>query len=338
MGPEIPTAAITLLFGPRTGADTDATPASRSPTDCAQPRRLTAAKCAAVNLAFPSARCIFSESSQEEGVLHTSGKVPEDWWVMAIAPRSQKEYLGYPTQKPLALMDRIIRAASNPGDIVLDPFCGCGTTIAAAETLWRQWVGIDVTHLAISLIKKRLVDSFGPDIETKYETKGEPMDLAGAQQLADEDKFQFQAWALGKVNARHAAGQSAKRGADGGIDGRLFFHDGAESDQTRRIVISVKGGKLKADDVRALEAVRARDNAEIGVLISMNKPTKGMRADAASAGHYTSSFGGEYPRIQLLTVEDLFDGRTINYPAENITTKKAPRRPRSDGEQLSIGD
>ena len=138
--------------------------------------------------------------------------------------------LGYGTQKPEALLERILKASSSEGDLVLDPFCGCGTTVQVAQRLNRRWIGIDITHLAIGLIKKRLSDAFGPEIKSTYDVIGEPTDLAGAGQLAAEDKYQFQWWALGQVGARPA---EQKKGADRGIDGRLYFHDD-ESGQSSR--------------------------------------------------------------------------------------------------------
>ena len=231
------------------------------------------------------------------------------------------ERLGYPTQKPEALLERIIRTSSNEGDVVLDPFCGCGTAIAAAQRLNRRWIGIDVTHLSIALIKQRIADSFGA---LAYTVLGEPTTVDDARALADTDKWQFQAWALGLVRARPA---EVRKGADKGIDGRLFFHGGTASGKTDQIVISVKGGKLKADDVRALEGVRARENAAIGVLVSFDEPTKRMRADAAALGHLETRWGA-FPRIQLLTVEELLAGKSIAYPhvtGGNKTYKAAPK-------------
>jgi DNA modification methylase len=246
------------------------------------------------------------------------------------------ERLGYPTQKPEALLDRIIQASSTPGDIVLDPFCGCGTTIASAQRLGRRWVGIDVTHLAINLIRTRLLDSYGREL--KFELVGEPTTLDDARQLAEEDKFQFQAWALGLVGARP---EQVKKGADKGIDGRLFFHDGTTSGKTHQLIISVKGGKLKADDIRALEGVRSRENAEIGVLVSFDEPTKKMRTDAASLGFYESKWGS-YPRLQLLTVKELLEGKTVAYPhvtGGNRTFRTAPKAKTVREElQLGVGD
>lgn len=233
-----------------------------------------------------------------------------------------KERLGYPTQKPEALMDRIIQASSNAGDVVLDPFCGCGTTIASAQRLGRSWIGIDVTHLAIGLIRTRLRDAYGPKLA--FRILGEPTTLDDARELAAQDKFQFQAWALGLVGARPA---QVRKGADKGVDGRLFFLDGTKQGKSDQVIISVKGGQLKADDIRALEGVRAREGAAIGALISFEVPTKHMRADAAAFGFYDSAWGS-FPRIQLLTVGDLLEGKQVQYPhvtGGNVTFKRAPK-------------
>ena len=255
------------------------------------------------------------------------GKSIGDVWIDIPPINSQaQERLGYPTQKPEALLERIIRTSSNEGDTILDPFCGCGTAVAVAQRLNRQWVGIDITHLAIGLIRHRLQDAFGQNIAATYKVIGEPTDLAGARQLAHDAPFQFQAWATGLVGARVT---EMKKGADRGIDGRLYFHD--EPGKTKQIILSVKGGDLKADDVRALLGVINREKAEIGVLIAMNEPTKGMRADAASAGFYklpVGQGGQQYPRLQILTVADLLTGQRIKYPSvgyRNVTFKRAPR-------------
>lgn len=244
-----------------------------------------------------------------------------------------KERLGYPTQKPVALLERIIEASSNPGDMVLDPFCGCGTTIEAAEKLDRRWIGIDVTHLAIGLIKTRLRDAFG-DV-ARYKVIGEPTTAEDAAELAESDKYQFQWWALGLVGARPV---EQKKGADKGIDGRLYFHDGSK--ETRSIILSVKGGNLKATDVRDLRGVLDREKAEMGVLLSFEPPTKPMRTEAASAGFYTSPWG-KHPRLQLLTVADLLDGKTIDYPqtaGTNLTYKQAPKAVRKVAEPKGLFD
>ncbi len=232
------------------------------------------------------------------------------------------ERLGYPTQKPEALLERIIESSSSPGDVVLDPFCGCGTTIAVAQRLGRTWIGIDVTQLATTLIKRRLRDAFG-DAAT-FAVVGEPTTLDEAAELAATDKYQFQWWALDLVHARPVP-EKQKKGADRGIDGRGYFHDetGAE---TKQIIFSVKGGKLKADHVRDLRGVIEREGAQIGVLISMEAPTRPMREQAASAGFYESNWG-KHPRLQLLTIADLFGGKGIDMPPQQsgTTFKRAPK-------------
>lgn len=246
-----------------------------------------------------------------------------------------QERLGFPTQKPVALLERIVAASTNEGDVVLDPFCGCGTSIDAAQKLGRKWIGIDVTHLAISLIKTRLRDTFGD--MARYEVIGEPTTAQDAEELAKNDKYQFQYWALGLVGARPAQ-QDEKKGADGGIDGRLYFKDGGE--KSRQIIFSVKGGKLKADDLRALYAVVDKQKADIGVLISFDAPTKPMRADAASLGFYESPWG-KHPKIQLLTVAELLDGKSVDYPKTagvNQTYKQAPKHLKKVAEQKDAFD
>jgi DNA methylase/NACHT-associated inactive restriction endonuclease len=258
----------------------------------------------------------------------------QDMWTDIDPINSQaQERLGYPTQKPEALLERIILAGSNAGETILDPFCGCGTTISAAQRLDRRWIGIDVTHLAIGLIKTRLRDAFGDS--AKYQVVGEPTTAEDAAALAASDKYQFQWWALGLVGARPV---EQKKGADKGIDGRLYFHDGSK--ETRSVVLSVKGGKLKATDVRDLRGVREREKAEMGVLISFEPPTKPMRAEAATAGFYDSPWG-KHPRIQLLTVAELLEGKRIDYPQTagvNQTYKQAPKAVRKVAEPKGLFD
>jgi site-specific DNA-methyltransferase (adenine-specific) len=247
-----------------------------------------------------------------------------------LKPQDQ-ERLGYPTQKPEALLERILRASSNEGDVVLDPFCGCGTTVQVAQKLNRRWIGIDITHLAIGLIKTRLDDAYGPEIRSTYEVIGEPTDVAGAAQLAEENKYQFQYWALGLCCARPTEG--IKKGADRGIDGRLYFHDD-NSGSSRQIIFSVKGGhNIGVSEVRDLIGVLQRERAEIGVYISFEEPTKPMLREAAEAGFYTSpgssgAAGEKFPRIQLLSIRDLLEGtRTVQRPlhVRDTTFRKAPR-------------
>jgi DNA modification methylase len=251
----------------------------------------------------------------------------QDLWV-DLDPINAKaaERLGYPTQKPESLLERIIESSSNQGDVVLDPFCGCGTSIAVSEKLKRNWVGIDITYLATHLIKSRLVDAFGENVD--FSVIGEPTALEDASKLAKEDHYQFEAWALGLVGARTTA---KKKGADRGIDGRLLFHE-KQGGKTRQVLISVKSGTTGVSDVRDLRGVIEREEAEIGLLISMREPTKAMRTEAATAGFYQSGSEGvgtwgRHPRLQLLTVAELLDGRRIDMPplTGNLTFRRAPR-------------
>ncbi|MGA8041847.1 MAG: DNA methyltransferase, partial [Terracidiphilus sp.] len=227
------------------------------------------------------------------------------------------------TQKPEALLERILKASSNEGDLVLDPFCGCGTTVQVAQRLGRRWIGIDITHLAIGLIKKRLSDAFGPEIRTTYDVIGEPTDYAGAAALAAEDKYQFQWWALGQVGARPA---EQKKGADRGIDGRLYFHDD-DSGKSKQIIFSVKAGGISAPQVRDLRGVIEREKAEIGVFLTFEEPTKPMQREAAEAGLYKSSDGTTYARLQIFTIQQILDGKQPEYPLHrrDATFKKAPK-------------
>jgi site-specific DNA-methyltransferase (adenine-specific) len=232
------------------------------------------------------------------------------------------ERLGYPTQKPEALLDRIIEASSNRGDMILDPFCGCGTAIASAQRLGRKWIGIDITCLAIGLIEKRLKDTFGKDCA--FEVHGTPKDLESARDLANRDKYQFQWWAVTLVDAQPFRGK--KKGADTGIDGLKFFYD-AKDQEARKIVVSVKGGKLKPDDIRAINHVREREKADIGLLISLNEPSAKMKADAASAGIF-EGHNMKCPRLQLLTIDGLLSGtQRAEHPdyVPDATFKKAPK-------------
>jgi site-specific DNA-methyltransferase (adenine-specific) len=248
------------------------------------------------------------------------------------------ERLGYPTQKPEKLLERIIRATTEEGDCVLDPFCGCGTAVAVAQRLNRRWIGIDVTHLAISLVKHRLQDAIGEEVAKAYDVIGEPVDAAGARALAEQDPYQFQWWALGLVGARPT---EKKRGADKGIDGRLFFHDDVEGKSTRQIILSVKSGNLQIAHVRDLRGVVDREQAAIGVLIALQEPTKSMKAESAGAGFYDSPWGTKHAKLQVLTVERLLQGERIDMPPSRDlrTFKKAPkakRKPSGGGGKLLL--
>ncbi len=250
-----------------------------------------------------------------------------------ILPALGGEELGYPTQKPEALLERIITASSDKHDVVLDPFCGCGTTIAAAQKLGRKWIGIDITNLAITLIRHRLRDTYGDNIEKTFKVIGEPVSVPDAEALAASDPYQFQWWALGLVGARPAEG---KKGADRGIDGRIYFHEGDGT--TRQIILSVKAGKLHASYIRDLRGVVEREKAAIGVLLTLEEPTKAMRTEAASAGFYASPWG-KHPRLQIVTVGELLEGKRLHAPPSrqtSVTYKRAPRAVPKVAEQRRI--
>jgi DNA modification methylase len=250
---------------------------------------------------------------------------------------SEKERLGYPTQKPVALLERIISSSSKPSGLVLDPFSGCGTTIDAAEKLGRKWIGIDITQLATSLIKNRLRDTYGDKVEIV--TIGEPTTANEASVLAEQDKYQFQWWALGLVGARPV---EQKKGADHGIDGKILFRDDLKAAKAEQVIIQVKGGKTGVKDVRDLRGVLEREKAAMGVLISLQPPTGPMEAEAASAGFYAHKMNGQqYPRLQLRTVKELMDGKGIERPsnvaAVDETFKKAPESRKKHGQQKEFG-
>jgi len=237
-------------------------------------------------------------------------KNPNDVLIIQQMNPMARERLGYPTQKPEALLERIILASSDEGDLVLDPFCGCGTTIAVAHRLNRRWIGIDITHLAIGLIKYRLQDAFGAKISSSYKVIGEPTDLESAKTLAKEDPYQFQWWALGLVGARPI---EQKKGADQGIDGRLYFHD--EDSKTKQIILQVKGGHVSSAHIRDLRGVLDREKAEIGVFITLQKPSRAMCKEAIGAGFYYSSIRNKrYSRIQIFSIKELLEGKMIDYP------------------------
>jgi site-specific DNA-methyltransferase (adenine-specific) len=216
---------------------------------------------------------------------------------------SESERLGYPTQKPLGLLERIINASSNPGDIVLDPFCGCGTAVHAAEKLGRRWVGIDVTHLAISLVERRLKDAF-PNIA--FEVLGTPRDLSAARDLAARDKHQLQWWAVSLLDAVPQGGK--KKGADRGIDGIRWVRTGPRDGDLDRVIISVKGGEnVSVRDVRDLAGTVQREGALGGVLITLADPTRDMLREAASHG-YASTGLGQFRKIMVKTIAELMAG------------------------------
>ncbi len=278
----------------------------------------------------PQRKRYLNESNSEMPVQST-------WTDIQPIGAQARERLGYPTQKPEALLERIINASSNEGDVVLDPFCGCGTAIAAAERLNRRWIGIDITHIAITLIRHRLQDTFKDELKP-YEVLGQPQDVASAQALATDSensgRYQFEWWALGLVDARPA--QARKKGADSGIDGYINFFDD-NSGKARRIVAQVKSGHVNRGQIATLKGDMEREKAEIGLFITLQPATRPMETEAAAAGFYTPEHypNTHYPRIQILTIEELLAGKRAEYPrlAPEATFRQAPRRRRSPGAQ-----
>ncbi len=248
------------------------------------------------------------------------------------------ERLGYPTQKPLALLDRIIQASSNPGDVICDPFCGCGTAIASAQKLGRKWIGIDITHLAIALQKYRLEAMF-PGI--KFKVVGEPKDIGAARKLAQDDRYQFQWWSLSLIRARPLGGQEGsregKKGSDRGIDGVIAFIDDTTG-KAKRALVQVKSGHVNASHIRDLKGTLQREQAAIGVFITLEPPSKDMTTEAVSAGFYHSpGWNQDYPRIQILTIEELLHNAEVKMPPQFGTFKQAQRVQQTDAEQAELG-
>ena len=267
----------------------------------------------------------------------------DDLW-SDIEPVAGNERLGYPTQKPLALLERIINASSNPGDVVLDPFSGCGTCIAAAQKLGRQWIGIDITHLAIAMHKSRLKDMYSLEPKRDYQVIGEPEDLSGAQQLAREDRYQFQWWALSLIEARPLGGSEGskvgKKGSDRGIDGAINFIEARGA--VKRALVQVKSGHVNSGMIRDLKGTLERENASIGVFITLDPATREMETEAASAGFYHSDlWEKDYPRVQILSVEQLLTGTEVKIPptprgAEAFKTAEKVRKQGPQQGELGI--
>lgn len=237
------------------------------------------------------------------------------------------ERLGYPTQKPVALLERIIRASSNPGDVVLDPFCGCGTAVHAAQKLGRKWIGIDISHLAVALIKQRMTSAFH---DCEFEISGTPKDVESARYLAEsnglEGRYQFQYWALSLVDAIPA--NDKKKGADSGSDGFIWAYNDPNATKPFKINISVKSGKIPANHIRELGGMLGKDSVELCLLITLEEPSKKMKKDAVSYGFYTYPNGKEFPCIQILTIQELLDGKRpdfLDYGCGKAMPKKAKK-------------
>ena len=276
---------------------------------------------------------------QQKRYVHESPGVPiQDiiYDIKNLGARS-RERLGFQTQKPEKLLERIICASSNEGDVVMDPFCGCGTALAAAERLDRKWIGIDVTHLAVPLIRHRLADTFGNDLR-EFDVIGEPRDVASAQALASQNRYQFEWWALSLVDARPA--RDKRKGADSGIDGYINFFDD-NGGKPRRIVVQVKSGRVNRGMIATLKGDMEREKADLALFVTLNEPTEPMRQEALSAGIYqpTCFPDKQYQRVQILTIHELLTGTTPDYPRMGIdaTFNKAKRNRRRKCRQAPLG-
>jgi len=269
-------------------------------------------------------------------VLNPEGTPIPDWWfsnlecdhcgnkltanLKRIVSPTDPENFGYPTQKPEELLERIIKASSKEGDIILDPFCGCGTTVAVAQKLKRNWIGIDITHLAINIIKWRIKSTFGLEPKKDYKVVGEPEDLTGAVELASQNRYQFQWWALSLVDARPYGDK--KRGADTGIDGFIYFVE--EKNKIGKAIVQVKSGNTSVKDIRDLGHVLEREKAEIGVFISLHEATEPMRTEAVMKGFYKSKIlQKDYQRIQILTINEILNEKQPAIPYHIQPYKKA---------------
>ena len=277
----------------------------------------------------PQRKRYLDESNSEMPVQST-------WTDIRPIGSQAKERLGYPTQKPEALLERVIRASSNEGDVVLDPFCGCGTAVAAAHKLGRQWLGIDITHLAVALMKNRLQTAFGLEAGRDYEVIGEPQDEGSARALWEQDPYQFQFWAVSLLEAQPQSEQ--RRGADRGVDGMLYFIDGPRR-TPHKAVIQVKGGRVSSPQVRDLVGVVEREQAALGLFISLEPPTRDMRQEAAAAGFFHSDlWAREFPKIQLRTVDEMLSGNGFELPPRPADYQPAQRVRRPQGRQARLGE
>ncbi|WP_373535986.1 DNA methyltransferase [Microcoleus sp.] len=244
---------------------------------------------------------------------HPLGKIPEDWWLMNILNANDPERLGYPTQKPEELLERIIKVSSNEGDIVLDAYCGCGTTVAVSQRLNRKWIGIDITYQSISLILKRLEDSFGKGVLEQLKLNGIPKDMEAAVALAnkkdDRTRKEFEKWAV-LTYTNNRATINAKKGADRGIDGIAYFQ--GDKDEPEKIIVQVKSGKVQSGDIRDLQGTITLEQAALGIFISLKEPTKDMIKTAKSAGIYQSRYMNQSSdKIQIVTIKEMLEQKKM---------------------------
>jgi hypothetical protein len=257
------------------------------------------------------------------------GVLPNDWWIdiQALNP-SSKERLGYPTQKPESLLERIIKASSKENDIVLDAYCGCGTTVAVCQKLDRQWIGIDITYQSISLILKRLEDSF-PGVLKTIKLHGIPKDIESAKALAnktdDRTRKEFEKWAI-LTYTNNKAVINAKKGADKGIDGIVYFQ--GDKNDPEKIIFQVKSGKVKSGDIRDLLGTMTLESASLAIFITLEEPTKDMLKTAKSAGFYQSKYmSHSCDKIQIVTIKEIIeDQQRLNIRLSYEVLKSAEKQ------------
>lgn len=258
--------------------------------------------------------------------------VPSLWDDIKPLSATSKERMGYQTQKPIALLERIIQASSKEGDTVLDPFCGCGTAVHAAQKLKRNWTGIDITHISIGQIEYRMKSAFG----IRPEIKGIPTTLESAKDLAKRDKFQFEAWAATRIDGIMP---NQKKGRDKGIDGRGYIHVGPDSKgnpKYEKVIVSVKGGhQIGPAMVRDLKGTVERENAGFGIFVCIKEPTPEMKKEASSGGIFETPVGTKHPKIQIYTIRDYFSGKMPNLP-QIANTMQVPTPEKKEGKPRFI--
>ena len=241
-----------------------------------------------------------------------------------------QEAMGYPTQKPLALLERIITASSNPGDVVFDPFCGCGTAVVAAEKLGRKWIGIDITYIALDLMISRLANDFDLRRGKDYDVLGDPKDTYSAHKLFEESPKQFEIWAVGLV----AGVPQPDKSGDKGVDGKVYFMD--LEGKLQSAVCQVKGGHLTPTAIRDFGHVIQRDKAAMGFFICLQTPTRGMYNEAEELGFFEAPSGRKIPKLQIRTIDELLDGKDFDQP-RGYSLRSGGKRLTRQGEQTELG-
>ncbi len=270
--------------------------------------------------------------------LERLGKKIEDWWIDIFpVDRVRKEMLGYPTQKPEALLEHIIKASTNEGELILDAYCGCGTTVAVAQALNRRWIGIDITYQSIALVLRRLEDQFGKAVADSVKLDGIPQDMASAQALAnkkdDRVRKEFEKWAvLTYTNNRAIINQ--KKGADSGIDDIAYFR--TNNKDNAKIILQVKSGGVQRGDIATLRGDMQREGAAMAVLITLEPPTAPMIKEAKDAGLYHHDLmDRNYDAIQIVTIQDMIEnGKVLDIPMSLEVLKAAQLK--AAGNQLPL--